>query len=212
MVEQELIDRANENLDIVRRKVKSGKPIRVWYSNQPDDMCGFYWFMGQVNNFKIHCDQVYIIKLPDIEADEKGNTIWKNGCGEMAPEDWHRYLALQTAVSPSFIQSCASHWQALQRENSPLRAVLNGQLISVPESIYDSFIQGEIEEAGEEFHEARIIGNVLGKHKLGISDAWVAFRIEKMIQGGLFEVLSQPLKDMPTYHRTLKKRIHTAIY
>lgn len=202
---QEILKRVNEDLKTVRTRVASGESLRVWYSNQPDEMCGLYWFMEQLNQWKVYGRQVSIVKLPEWEADEKGNIVQKIGWGGVAPGEWYRYLALQKPVLPVFEQSCASHWQELQRENAPLRATLNGQLISAPETLYDGFILREIATEGEEFMEAMVIGRVLGKYQLGISDSWVAFRIEEMIHAGKLEVVSAVAEDMPVYHRVLKK-------
>ncbi len=205
---QEILKRVNEDLKMVRERAAAGESLRIWYSNQPDEMCGLYWFLGQLNQWKVHGGQVSIVKLPEWEADEKGNIIRKSSWGEVAPGEWHRYLALQKPVLPVFEQSCASHWQELQRENAPLRATLNGQLISAPETLYDGFILREIAAEGEEFQEAMVIGRVLGKYQLGIGDSWIAFRIEEMIRTGKLESMTEVAKDMPIYHRVLKKCIH----
>ncbi|WP_242975802.1 DUF3658 domain-containing protein [Desulfosporosinus sp. FKB] len=42
-----------------------------------------------------------------------------------------------------------------------MRATLNGQLISVPETLYNDFIFREIEAEGEEFQEAHILSDLL---------------------------------------------------
>ena len=202
---QEIFKRVKEDLKTVQKRAEVGESLRIWYSNQPDEMCGLYWFMGQLNQWKVHGEQVSIVKLPEWEADEKRNIVQKIGWGQVAPGEWHRYLALQKPVLPVFVQSCASHWQDLQRENTPLRATLNGQLISAPETLYDDFIFREIEAEGEEFQEAKVIGRVIGKYQLGIGDFWIAFRIEEMIREGKLEVASAVAEDMPVYHRVLKK-------
>jgi hypothetical protein len=205
---QEIFKRANENLKKVQERTAAGESLRIWYSNQPDEMCGLYWFMVQLNQWKVHGGQAFIVKLPEWEADERGNIVQKSGWGEVAPEEWHRYLALQKPVLPVFRQSCAFHWQELQGENAPLRAVLNGQLVSMSEKLYDDFILREIAEEGEEFQEAMIVGRVIGKYQLGISDFWIAFRIEEMIHAGKLEAVSAVAEDMPIYHRLLKKCTH----
>ncbi|MPN55071.1 hypothetical protein SDC9_202750 [bioreactor metagenome] len=84
--------------------------------------------------------------------------------------------------------------------------MLNGRLVSASEKLYDDFILREIEAEGEEFREAMIIGRVLGKYQLGISDSFVASRIEEMIRAGKLEAVTAVAEDMPTYHRVLKKR------
>lgn len=204
---QELLQRAKADLETVYNRAAAGEALRIWYSNQPDELCGLYWFMAQLNPLKERCGQVYLIKLPEWEADEKGNIIRTVGCGEVAPGEWHRYLALQKSAPPVFCQSCASHWLALQKENAPLRVMFNGQLVSVSETIYDDFIIREIAEEGEEFQEAMIVGRVLGKYQLGIGDSWVALRIEEMIHAGKLEPVTDIAEDCPIYHRILKKRI-----
>lgn len=205
-VVREILRKANEDLKMVQERVAAGESLRIWYSNKPDEMCGLYWFMGQLEQWKVPYGQVLIVRLPEWEADEEENIVRKSGWSEVAPGEWHRYVSLQKPVLPTFIQSCTSRWKELQIENSPLRAVLNGQLVSVSEKIYDDFILREIAAEAEEFHEARVIGSVLGKYQLGISDSWVALRIEEMIRAGKLEVVSSAAKDMPTYHRVLKKR------
>lgn len=205
---QEMFKRVKKDLKTVQERAAVGESLRIWYSNQPDEMCGLYWFMGQLNQWKVHSEQVYIVKLPEWEADEKGNIVQKIGWGQVAPGEWHRYLALQKPVLRVFVQSCASHWQELQRENAPLRATLNGHLISVPETLYDDFIFRVIEAEGEEFQEAKVIGRVIGKYQLGIGDSWIAFRIEEMIREGKLAAVSAVVEDMPVYHRVLKKCTH----
>ena len=202
---EEILKRANEDLKAIRERAAAGEALRIWYSNQPDEICGLYWFMGQLNQWNVLDGLVSIVKLPEWEADEKGNILRKSGWGEMAPEGWYQYLALQKPVLPVFKQNCASYWQELQRENAPLRATLNGQLISAPETLYDDFILREIAAEDEEFQEARVIGQVIGKYQLGIGDSWVALRIEEMIRAEKLETVTVGAKDMPIYHRVLKK-------
>ena len=100
----------------------------------------------------------------------------------------------------------AIRWQQLKKENAPLRLVINRQLVSAPETIYDSFILRELDAQPDEFMEARVIGNVLGKYGLGICDAWIALRIEQFIKDGMLEALTQPGSEDPIYHRILRKR------
>ncbi len=208
---QEMSKTNYKNLAEIRERITKGEALRVWYSNQPDDMCGLCWFMEQLHQWEPHSCQLFLIKLPEWESREEGIIEKKSGWGDVSPEEWHRYLDLQTAVPQTFIKSCAAHWRELQKENAPLRAVLNGRLVSVPDNIYDSFILHEIEAEDDEFQEAIIIGRVLGKCQLGIGDAWVALRIEEMIRTGILEAITSPSKDAPLYHRMLRKAVLSQI-
>ncbi len=204
-VAEELLHSANESFKMVCERTMAGEDIRIWYSSQPDELCGMYWFMEQLNRLHTYRDQIYLVKLPNLEYDEKRKTAQKSCWSEVHPAEWHQYLDLQTKVSVTFCQHCAAHWSTLQKENAPLRATLNGQLVSVPETLYDSFIMHEIAQADDKFQEAMIVGKVLGNYRLGIRDAWVALRIEEMIRAGKLKALTAAEDDMPIYCRLLKK-------
>ncbi len=205
-VSQEILDKAKTNLETVYDRASAGEDIRIWYSHQPDELCGVYWLMAQLSQLKENCAKIFFVKLPEWESDEHGQIIRKTSWGEVAPGEWSRYLKLQELASPKVCKNFSTCWKTLQKENAPLRAMLNGQLVSVSETIYDRYIIGEIAEEVDEFQEARIIGQVLGKYQLGISDYWVALRIEEMIKKGRLEPVTMPEKDCPIYHRILKKR------
>ncbi len=204
-VARDLLKRAQKDLNTVCSRAAAGEAIRVWYSSQQDELCGLYWFMAQLERLK-KCGPVYLIRLPEWEADENGNLIQMTGWAEVLPGDWHRYLSLQKPAPPVFKQNCAFRWQTLQKENAPLRVVLNGRLISMPENLYDPVIIREIEAESGEFQEAMIIGRVLGKYQLGIGDSWVALRIEEMIRAGKLETVTEAAENMPLYHRVLKRK------
>ena len=105
----------------------------------------------------------------------------------------------------NYLRSLANRWEELQQENATLRAVLNGKLVSVPDSLYDIFILRELEKQEDEFNEAQLVGQVLGKYQLGIGDAWIALRIEQFIRDGLLIPITAPESDAPIYHRILQK-------
>lgn len=127
------------------------------------------------------------------------------GWGEIEPYEWGKMAALGNKLPTNSIRAMANHWKQLQKENAPLRASLNGRLVSAPETLYDSYILRELAEQKEEFLEAEVVGNVLGKYCLGIGDAWVAFRIEQFIKDGLLEPTTEAKQDAPVYHRILRK-------
>ena len=203
--EQEIFKRSNTALEMVQKRISAGEPIRIWYSNQPDEMCGLFWFMWLLDHWNADSEKIFIVKLPEWEADENGNIIRKNSFSEVAPEEWSRYLDLQKPVLPLFITACSLHWQTLKEENAPLRAILNGILVSVSECLYDDLIHREIAAENETFRESMIIGRILGKYQFGISDFWVAYRIEEMIHAGLLEVVPSDIEDKRSYSRMLKK-------
>lgn len=202
---QDIMNKVDGDLKTVRERAAAGEALRIWYSSQPEEMCGLYWFMEQLDQWEMQDGQVFMVRLPEWEADEKGNIVQKSGWGDVASEEWYRYLALQKPVPPAFCQSGALYWRTLQKENAPLRAVLDGRLVSAPETLYDDFIIREIAAQEDNFQEAIVVGRVLGKYQLGMKDSWVALRIEEMIHAGKLEAVTAAAEDMPAYHRILKK-------
>lgn len=200
----EIFEKVNENLKTVRERSVMGESLRIWYSNQPDEICGLYWFLDQLNQWSVY-EPISVVKLPEWEIDENNNIVQKSSWGEVAPEEWHRYVSLQKPAPLLLIQNCAAHWKELQSENAPLRALLNGKLVSTTETLYDDIILREIAAESDEFQEAMVVGRVIGKYQLGISDSWIAYRIEKMIREGWLEAITAVSEDMPVYHRVLKK-------
>lgn len=203
-IAQKIINTSTNNLAEIHHRIDMGEAVRIWYSNQPDDMCGLYWFMAQLSHSEISDTEIAIVKLPEWEQLGK-NVIIRNGWNEVSPEEWHRYLDLQKSIPTSLIKNYASSWQTLQSENAPLRAVLNGRLTSMPATLYDDFILRAIAEECTEFLEANVIGRVIGRYQLSICDGLVALRIEEMIRAGNLQVTSTAADDMYTYRRMLKK-------
>ena len=171
---------------------KNGKPM--------------YWLMKQLQ--PLNCQTtIYLVKLPTWEYGKENTMTSKIAWGEVSPGEWGNYITLQEKANPVFLSACAMKWNQLQNENAPLRAMLNGKLQSVSEDIYDSFILREIAEQPEQFKMAIVIGNVLGKYQLGISDVWISNRIDKMLEDGVLEIIQDAPKGETNYRRILRKRM-----
>jgi len=186
-------------LEDLRRRFAAGEKLRIWYSDQPDERCGLYWLIAQLP----HCEgEITCIRLPEFTYQRNTMRHWSS-CGELSPWEWHRLLPLEKRLPALLRRHCAAKWKELEEENAPLRAVINGEVRSVPEDVYDFYIRREIAIADPEFHEARVIGAVLGKYDLRVSDLWIHGRIEKMVRSGELEAVTQP-EDI-CYRRVLRK-------
>ena len=170
---EEKIQKIKTTLSSVIERYVAGEEVRIWYSYNPDELCGMYWLMKQLR--PLNCQTtIYLVKLPAWEYGKENTMTSKIAWGEVSPGEWGKYITLQEKAKPVFLSACAMKWNQLQNENAPLRAMLNGKLQSVSEDIYDSFILREIAEQPEQFKMAIVIGNVLGKYQLGISDVWIS--------------------------------------
>lgn len=199
-----IFDGAKESLNIIKRRTLEGESIRIWYSDNPDEICGFYWFLAQIASFDNFFEKIYAVRLPEWEI-RNGAIVRMRGWGEVQTGEWRKYIGLQKELPRELILAAKSKWEELQAENSPLRAVVNGNLCSVPEDFYDSFISAEIKKCENEFYEAKIIGRIMGKYQLKISDGYIAARIEKMIDEGKLSIVTHAAANCPDYDRVLKR-------
>lgn len=188
------------DLERIHQRLISGEAIRIWYSDVPDDLCGLYWFMYQLKQWELMNVQVMTIRLPEWIMNDQ-TVLRKYTWGEVLPNQWHSYMQLQKEMPKEVINSYADHWQKLKLENAPLRAVLNGKLISVNEAFYDPFIEQCIMSMDSEFTEAQCISKIINEH-LTISLSLIQSRIETMIQEGKLDVVD----DVKGYQRRLRKR------
>lgn len=182
------------------RRAASGEPIRIWYSGKPCDLCGLCWLLDRLG--RQGEPDLRVLRLP--ETVWKGNTLVHYfGWSEVAPEEFRDFLPLEEQLLPVAVRAAGTTWQQLQQENSVLRAVVNGRLVSVPAAFYDAFLQQGLTHMDREFREANLIGFLLGRYQLGLGDGWYALRVEQLLADGTLEVLSQP--DDRLYSRTLRR-------
>lgn len=198
-----MLQHASENLNDVLRRVQSGESLRIWYSHSPEELCGLYWLMEQFARSEACPDSLSLVKLPDWDIQDDGTVLSLMSWGEISPEKWHRYLCFQRQADKALILFCAAHWNRLREENAPLRAILNGRLVSVPESFYDTFLLREIEKE-ETFLESRLIGKILTEYRLAIPDGLLHARIDSMLGEGSLELIKEHPEIHP-YQRTFRR-------
>lgn len=200
----EIYREAVENYQKVKARLAAGETVRIWYSDQPDEMSGLYWFAAQLECWEAPADRVVLVKLEPWVLQEDRVAGYKEW-GEVEPGEWGKHLSSRKTVSQAFLTGISRRWKELQGEHAVLRAVVDGRLCSVPEDFYDPWIRKAADEQEDEFLESRLIGDVIGKHQLRISDKWVFLRVEKMIEDGKLQILTEAPEDLPVYHRMLKK-------
>lgn len=204
---REQIDRqmkeAAASYQTLLERAAEGEAVRVWYSRQPDELCGFYWLMAQLDGMP-DCP-VSAAKLPLYVETGKDELVAHNCWGEVSPEEC--LIPQEQAVSLNVRRSAARHWQELQEENAPLRAEINRRLVSVPEDFYDCFIRTELPQMGEAFLQGRLIGRVMSRNQMGLHGGLLPERIDAMVQTGELEIIKAAPEDCPSdSRRILRKR------
>lgn len=101
-------------------------------------------------------------------------------------------------------------WLTLSDNEETLRIWRNGRIQSVPEDYYDEFIIKKAkkllgkQKTNEFMKSARLIGEVLGHLDQYVGDAFLEYRLKKLIEAGIFEVEGS-LEAMRFYSVRLKR-------
>ena len=202
---QAFLQTARASLEKLLTRAKQGEPLRIWASGQPDDACGLCWLMEQLMDARLEKLDATLVLLPDFCEKPGGRAVLHSSWGELSAPEWGSAAELGKKIPAALCQAMAACWQELRAQNAPLRAVISGRLISAPSEFYDFLILRELGAEPEEFLEARLIGKLLGKYPLGLSDAFFALRLEQFIQGCILQEVSSPAPGEPAYHRILRR-------
>lgn len=202
---QDMLETARKSLEKLLCRAENGEAIRVWTSDLPDEACGFCWLVDQLKPIGFENLDITYVELPDYHMMSDKTVAIYSGWGEVAPHQWGHLALLGKKLPVNYMHALSFRWQRLKQENASLRAVVNRQLVSVPDTFYDSFIFQELDAQEDEFMEAMLIGRVLGKYSLGIGDGLIAMRIEQFMKEGKLKAVTQAKPEDPVYHRMLCK-------
>ncbi len=197
--QEQFFKNQREDLEKLLSAVREGTPVRIWKSNAPYSICGFYYICNMLKN--MDCE-ISVVSLPEYKIISEDEIVTYSSWGEIRPGQLYTFLPLEKPLSRNEKHLFANRWCELVAENAPLRAVVNGKLISAPETFYDHIIIEKIPD--DTFLIARLIADIMGKYQLGVSDRWYALRIDKMIESEKLIVIEN--RDQShSYERFLKK-------
>ena len=186
----------SEEFSRLREHLDNGEPIRIRYSSAPYSLCGMMWLCSELGSSR---STVSAVSLPRVTV--RGNTtVIYSSWGDVEPSGLGLFHDWERVLSPAEITAYARHWAKLKYENAPLRAVVNGSLVSVPASFYDFLI---LKDLGDRpVQEALLIGKILGENQLGIGDWWYSRRIDKLIEQNRIKIIENSPRK---YERLIAK-------
>lgn len=157
--------------------------IRMWIcSSNPAEVCSLYFVCHLMLDSQT---SLSVVRVPEqIEGDNC--IISYKSTGEVNPEELGAFTKYEEPISELQRKIYAIMWKDLIRENAPLRAIINGSLIGVPENFYDFALRANMPDG--EFRVAQLIGKTLSQI-YSVGDRWLFLRIQAMLQSGeLIEV------------------------
>lgn len=187
-----------KDMEKLLNAAKNNIPIRIWKSNTPYSICGFYYVCYMLRD--IDCE-INVVSLPEKKIFEDEIVVYHSWT-EVEAGKFYQFLPFEKQLSQMEKKMHSGYWQRLIEENAPLRAIINGEVISVPEDFYDFIIQSNLPE--DDFILGRFIGKLLGEYDLGISDSWYTLRMNKMIEDNKLTVVNNKNLSHP-YEKVLRK-------
>lgn len=166
-----------KDMEYLLSAAKDGIPIRIWKSDAPYSACGFFFVCNILRD--IDCN-ISVVSLPKYKPISENEIVEYSQWGEVEPGKFYQFLPLEKQLTQIEKRVVSDYWHDLMVENAPLRAIVNGRLISVSEDFYDFIIMKNLPD--NDFIMARFIGKLLGEYSLGVSDSWYALRIDKMVE------------------------------
>lgn len=122
-VGRELVETARRSLSRVQ---SCTEPLRIWYSRNPDELCGFCHLLSLLPKDA----DIRVVELPDHEVLETELRRY-SGWADVEPSEFSRLLALQRPLSAVERRYFIALWRELQSDNGDLRALVNGRLCTV---------------------------------------------------------------------------------
>lgn len=156
----------------------AGESLRIWWTDLPDDLCGFIWLCEELKGFKAPISMVHVpLTLT------QGNTLYQlDSISDLTPPDFdnHHIFRLETQLTRETRLAYSNQWRALKRDNTPVRVVLNGHLLSQPIDFYDRFLLANLSRRqAVEIDEA--ISNTISFGPSGVPDWWYRHRIDYLV-------------------------------
>lgn len=186
-----------DNLKRFKSCVENGEDIRIWWSDAPNEACGFYFVNSILENY--NCNVTYI-KLPKYRILSDETVASYSSWQDIMPGKFHEFISLETKIYKSLCNTYALEWKEMKIQNASLRAIVNGKLMSVNEDFYDYLLRNNIPNS--EFKVAHLISNVMTKNQIGVIDWWYVQRIKNMIENKELKIVSE--NDF--YYETILKK------
>jgi len=182
---------SREAMEKLLSAAEAGKAIRCWVCEaDPSEMCTLYFLCHLLEGTPAEIRVVRVAK----EIVKGRKVVRYRSTGEIAGEDFTLFLGEEEALTPLKRALYAAMWEELADENAPLRACVNGRVVSVPADFYDFAIRACLPEG--EFTAGQLIEAVLRRIS-GVGDAWIYRRILALAEAGELERVSAPRDGAP---------------
>ncbi len=171
-------------IDDLDELINTRDNIRIWVDNTPDALCGLY-FVSHI--LKDRDNDISIIEYSDFAENNDGDFSELRGFEDFNANMLLNALQFERPLNGEDIAKYAKNWENLKKENAPLRAILNNEVVSTNIDFYDEKIRAEFDSEGDFI--AKIIGRAMFLQKVPTNDVFIAKRIRHFISNSKLSVI-----------------------
>ncbi|MBA4166634.1 MAG: DUF1835 domain-containing protein [Chitinophagaceae bacterium] len=183
---KELIKKLQDNPD---------EKVWIWAAQNKHDVSGYYWLMSQLKDFQGRIFILYLNNLPFFN--EKGNIFYPESLGIIPAKEFLKAKKLARLITLSEFEVDPDEWKKLSDQEKNVRLLEGGKkLVQHDEHFYDDELQKYITNEWQK--AARIIHQFLNKAKHTTGDAYLLWRLKKLVTNDEYEVQGE-LKGMKDF-------------
>jgi len=174
--------------------------IWIWAAQNKHDVAGYYWLLSQLATYQSRVFILYLNNLPFIN--EKGHIFYPDWLSQIPAREFIKAKKLARTITPSEFEVDADEWNKTCLEAGFVRLLEGGKkLISKDANYYDADLSRFISHDSQK--ASKIIHQFLSKNKETTGDAFLLWRLKKMIEQDELETQG-PLKGTKDFE--VKKR------
>lgn len=188
--------------DAIIKAAQNGEVLRIWYGSTPCSKSGYYHLIYSLQ--AIDCPILAVEMPASFSSYRSGDESVDHSWGEVEPYMMEKGVFLQRELGKEERDAISLKWEKLSRENAELRLNVNGELTSVPEDYLDQEIMTYAPDG--KFKMVTLVGNMLGHSRHGVSDSFIAGRIEALVDKKELTVVKRAKRVKEYYRGTVLRR------
>lgn len=177
--------------------------VWIWAAQNKHDVSGYYWLLHYMKEFQGRVFVLYLNNLPFIN--EKGNIFYPEWLHTIPPKEFIKAKKLARPITLSEFEVDPDEWIKLGSENKAVRILEGGKkLVQYNEDFYDADLKKYITKDWQKAN--KVIAHFLSKNKHTTGDAYLLWRLKKLIADGNYDVQGE-VKNMKDFEIKTKAAV-----
>ncbi|MBC6489382.1 DUF1835 domain-containing protein [Flavihumibacter stibioxidans] len=177
--------------------------VWIWAAQNKHDVSGYYWLLHFMKEFQGRVFILYLNNLPFLN--EKGQLFYPTWLSTIPPKEFLKAKKLSRPITLSEFEVDPDEWTRLSSENKGVRILEGGKkLVQYDYDFFDADLQKFI--TAEWQKASKIIHQFLSKNKQTTGDAYLLWRLKKLVADGNFDVQGE-IKNMKDFEVKAKSNL-----